>query len=504
MPDFLLGIDSGGTMTKAALFTLEGEEVAAEYSAVPMLFPEDGFTERDPRAMWHSTCKAIITVIGSAGITGDDIHAVCATGFGSGLFCIDAHGEPTCNGIVSTDSRAMELVQQWRDQGLETPVRASLAQNLWPAQSLTLLGWFQRHRPEVARKTTTILACKDYTKFRLTGKCSTDVTDAAIGGLLDMASGEYAESVFTTLNLESWLSTLPQLMTSEALAGEITTQAAQATGLATGTPVINGAVDVVCSTIATGVIDASQLAVVAGTWSINNALRVGAPQTDPVPVLQTPYLTPNTYLACEASATSASNLEWCCNHVFDAERAAAEAEGVSIYDRCGQMVATRRDAPPELTFLPYMFGGPAGAPAGFIGMQARHERADLVYAVYEGIAYAHKRHVDQLVVAGDTSPDVLRLAGGGARSTVWAQLFADVFGLPVEVADGSEFGALGACMVAAVGMGIHADYPSAVSSMSRVARRFEPDSAHTRMHAERFAQFDRLSTAVASAWNRTR
>lgn len=501
MPDFLLGIDSGGTMTKAALFTLEGKEVAAEYSAVPMLFPDAGFTERDPHAMWRSTCHAIRTVITTAGITGNDLHAVCATGFGSGLFCIDAQGEPTCNGIVSTDSRAMALVQSWREQGLELPVRASLAQNLWPAQSLTLLGWLQRHRPDVAANTATVLECKDYTKFRLTGQRSTDVTDAAVGGWLDMASGSYAESVFSTLGLESWLPALPQLMTSEAIAGEVSDEAAQATGLAAGTPVINGAVDIVCSTIATGVIDATQIAVIAGTWSINNALRQGAPQTDPVPFLQMPYLTKDTYLACEASATSASNLEWCCNQIFEAERMKAEAEGVSVYDRCGQMVATRRDTPPELAFLPYLFGGPAGAPAGFIGMQARHDRADLVYAVYEGIAYAHKRHVNELLAAGETSPDVLRLAGGAARSTVWAQLFADVFGLPVEVADGSEFGALGACMVAAVGNGLYADYPSAVAGMSRVARRFEPDPAHTQMHAERFARFERLSTVLGNAWS---
>jgi len=498
MSSYLLGIDSGGTMTKAALFTTEGREVAAEYRPVPMLFPDEGFTERGPLAMWAATCESIASVIGTAAIDPGDILAVCATGYGSGLYCIDAAGEPTCDGVVSTDTRAQDVMLEWRSRGLDELARQTLSQDFWAAQSLTLLGWLQRHRPETMQRTSTILECKDYIRFRLTGECSTDVTDAAVGGLLDLGSGDYATSLMSALELDDWIDKLPPLTSPEAKAGEVTAAAAGATGLRTGTPVVCGAVDIVCSAIASGVVDASRLSVVAGTWSINNAIRTGRPQTDPVPFLQMPYLTPGTFLACEASATSASNLEWCCNQVFDAEGLLGDAMGESIYDRCGNMVASRHGCPSDLMFLPYLYGGPNNEPAGFVGMQARHERADLVYAVYEGIVFAHKRHVDQLLAAGDRPVESLRLAGGAARSDIWAQLFADGLGLTVEVADSTEFGALGACICASVGVGCHADYHQAVDRMVRVDKRFTPDAALAERSAERYARFCRTGAALAA------
>ena len=163
------------------------------------------------------------------------------------------------------------------------------------------------------------------------------------------------------------------------------------------------------------------------------------------------------------------------------------------------MVASRVEAPSELMFLPYLYGGPDGAPGGFVGMQARHERADLVHAVYEGIVFAHKRHVDRLVGAGDTPPECVRLAGGGARSEVWAQMFADTLGVPVEIAGGSEFGAFGASLCAAVGIGHHADCARAVEAMVKVAKRFEPNASRTDRQAERFERFERIGAALASA-----
>lgn len=502
MSRYLLGLDSGGTMTKAALFTVEGKEVASESSPVTMLFPMSGFTERDPVAMWAATCTAIRSIMANTGIDNQDIAAVCATGYGSGLFCVDRYGVPTYNGIVSTDSRAGDIVAAWHAAGLSESGQATLAQPFWPAQSLTLLGWLQKHRPDVAANTATIFACKDYTKMRLTGQVSTDVTDAAVGGLLDMRSGGYAKALMVELGLEQWLAKLPALLQPESVAGEVTSEAAWQTGLHAGTPVVSGGIDIVCSSIASGVTNPSQLSVVAGTWSINNAVRLDHPQITPVPSLQMPYVIPNSFLASESSATSASNLEWCCNHLFDAEKVLADAAGQSLYERCGSMVQSRSSKPSDVLFLPYLFGGPGGEPAGFIGLNARHERADLVYAVFEGIVYAHKKHIDKLLAASaDAPPGCVRLAGGAARSNVWAQLFADILGIPVEVAAGTEFGAFGASICASVGVGYYPDYMHAVDQMVSVSKRFEPDTSHADRNKDRYERFVRVGNALATYWS---
>lgn len=501
MSNYLLGIDSGGTMTKTALFSATGEEIASRFSPVTMLFPEEGFTERNPLEMWDATCKAIRSILQSTGISANEIAAVCATGYGSGLFCVDAGGRPTYNGIVSTDSRAGSVIEQWNKGGFTTTIEDTIAQKNWPGQSLVLLGWLSQHRPDVVKQSAHVFECKDYTKMRLTGTITTDYTDAALGGLLDLHGSGYAQELFRTLGLDPWIDKLPPLANSSDIAGEVTPEAAEQTGLLAGTQVITGAIDVVCSCIGSGVIDSSQLSVVAGTWGIHTAVREGAPQTGPVPLAQMPYLIPDTFLALEAGATSASNLEWNCKHVFDAEYAAAEAAGETIYERCGRMVESRIDNPSDVLFLPYLFGGPANEQAGFVGLNARHERADLVYAVYEGIVYAHKRNIDLLMAtSGDSPPTVMRLAGGAARSRVWAQMFADVLGMPVEVAEGTEFGALGASICASVGIGWNDSYKQAVDRMIRIRERFEPDAGKRDRHDSRYRQFLRVGEALAASW----
>lgn len=501
MSNYLLGIDSGGTMTKTALFSATGEEIASQFSPVTMLFPQKGFTERNPLDMWDATCNAIRSILQSTGVSANEIAALCATGYGSGLFCVDAHGIPTYNGIVSTDSRAGGIIEKWDQAGFTSVIHDSIGQKNWPGQSLVLLGWLLQHRPDVVEKTAHVYECKDYTKMRLTGTISTDYTDAALGGLLDLHRSNYATELFQTLGLEPWIDKLPPLAHSADIAGVVTPEAAEQTGLIAGTQVITGAIDVVCSSIGSGVVNRSQLSVVAGTWGIHTAVRDGAPQRDPVPLAQMPYLIPDTFLALEAGATSASNLEWSCNHVFDAEYVAAEAAGETIYERCGRMVESRMDNPSDVLFLPYLFGGPAHEQAGFVGLGARHERADLVYAVYEGIVYAHKRNIDLLMeTSGDSPPTVIRLAGGAARSRVWAQMFADVLGMPVEVAEGTEFGALGASICASVGIGWSDSYKQAVDRMIRIRERFEPDLSKRDRHDARYQQFLRVGEALADSW----
>ncbi len=500
MANYLLGIDSGGTMTKAVLVTLGGVEVAVETRATQMLFPGAGQTERDPTAMWIATCEAINSVMVEAGVTGADVVAICATGYGSGIYCIDENGHPTRNGVVSTDTRAQNVVDDWKQKGLLDEARQTVLQAIWPAQSLTLLGWIQKFEPDVAKRTRYIIECKDFTKLRLTGNISTDYTDAAIGGLLDLRKGDYAHDLLEKLGLGQWNETLPPLISSERIAGEITQEAARQTGLKAGTPVVCGSIDIVASSLASGVTEESQISIVAGTWSINNLVH-RAPQTSPIPFLQMPYPILDQYLACEASATSASNLEWVCQTLLEGDKDRAGKEGKTIYDVCNSMVEARRDKPPSITFFPYLYGGPGGARASFIGANASDEKGDLVYAVYEGIVFAHKTHVGDLLNSKThVEPNVVRLAGGAARSDVWAQMFADVLRLPVEIADGKELGAHGACIMGAVGIGLHDTIADAVAGMVRVKKRFEPNAERSAMYEERYQRFTALSKALAPHW----
>ncbi len=495
----ILGIDTGGTMAKAALFALEGTEIASARHANDVLFPAPGHTEVDPEQFWLSACGAVRAVLTSSGTDPRDIIAVSTTGHGNGLHAVDADARAVAPGIISTDSRAEAVGVEWEAAGHGPAARAAIMQRFWPGQTLPLLGWFERHRPEALDGVAAIFGSKDYIRARLTGEISTDITEAAVSGLADLGTGTYAVGLFERLGLSRFLPKLPPIRPSLEIAAGVSSDGAAATGLREGTPVVRGLTDVVACAVASGVNSTDAMSVVAGTFSINQTLHA-RPRRSRAPVLQIPYPIGGLTLATECSATSAGNLEWLCRTVLGAESARAAEGGRSIYDLCGEWVGNALARPSGVLFLPFLFGGPEGAPAGLVGLKASHDLADVVRAVFEGIAFAHRLDVSKLMTGDDAaSPRVVRLAGGASRSPIWPQIFADVLGLDVEVPEGGELGAKGTAMSAAVALGHYPSLEAAVDGMVRIARRYRPDPVRGVAYDREFARFEAVSRALGHA-----
>ncbi|WP_181706090.1 FGGY-family carbohydrate kinase [Chthonobacter rhizosphaerae] len=499
MRDCVIGIDAGGTMTKAALFDLAGNELACARRPNEMLFPGPGFTERDPDRMWRSAAEAVREVLEISGILPSRIAAISVAGYGSGLYVVDRDGRPVRNGIVSTDSRAAQLVDEWRRSGIHDRAAAEIQQRLFNGHSGVLLGWLHRFEPGLLGKSASVTFCKDFLRGRLTGDYSTDPSDAGIAGLIDVEKQDWSRPFFDLAGILPWLDKMPSIGPSEAVVGGVTAGAAAATGLLEGTPVVRGCVDVSAAAMASGVVDQSQLSIVAGTFSINSTLHV-SPRLSTLPFIQSPYPL-GGFIATEGAATSASNLEWFLRKVLDGEGARAALDGRTIYDVCNELVGRGVDRENGILFFPFLFGGPRSAPAGLLGLRATHELGDVLRAIYEGIVYAHREDVDRLLSGPDAArPTVIRLAGGASRSPIWAQFFADAIGLPVEVPAGGELGALGVAMLAATGVGAYPSLIDAVKAMSHVGSHFEPREATREYHAEKFARYTATTHALADAW----
>ena len=204
-------------------------------------------------------------------------------------------------------------------------------------------------------------------------------------------------------------------------------------------------------------------------------------------------------MAIEASATSAGEFDWFVHEMMaDTARHAGRAAAL---ERCGEMVrdiAPSQDLP---LFHPYLYGSTSSRPAraGFYGIGGWHGLAQLAYAVFEGVVFAHRRHVAKLRAAGALIESAV-LSGGASRSEVWTQMFADVLSLPIATAASTETGALGAAVAAAVGVRSHADLDEAVSRMSRRTRLFEPRQERASVFAERFRQFEEIAVAMGPIW----
>lgn len=500
MPKCVIGIDSGGTMTKVAAFDLNGNELACARQSNAILFPAPGRTERDPEAMWEAAARAIRDVLAQTGTDPDDVLAVATSGYGSGLFVVDADHRPVRPAIQSTDGRGQTTLDALDPTKDIDPSVAQIGQRMWPAQALVLLAWLRDNEPDTVARTHSILFCKDFLRLRLCGELSTDPTDAGIAGLIDVTETRYAEDVLARLGLQAWTSKLPPIRPSAEVAGHVTEEAARKTGLRPGTPVARGLLDVTASAVAAGVTAPEQLSVVAGTFSINSSLHA-RPRASTPPFLQSRYPIGDMYLATEGGATSASNFDWLCNRVLTGDKHAAEACDRSIYEICNERVETALARDNDILFFPFLFGGPKGAPAGYLGLTASSDQADVLRATFEGIAYAHRYDIERLLSGSDAAmPQVVRLAGGASNSAVWSQMFTDVLDMPVELSAGSELGAKGTAIAAAVAVGAHSNMSSAVESMVATVARYTPSDARKPVYDGKYRRYAALIDKLADAW----
>ncbi len=472
MKEYLLGIDNGGSMTKAALFDTKGSEIATAYRAVELIHLNAGWNERDALKMWEDTVSVIREVLNESGVDSKYIRGVACTGHGNGLYLMDGEGNPVRNAINSTDSRAQSFIDTWLKDGTYERALPLTAQSLWPAQPNALLSWLRENEPETIEKARWVFMAKDFIRFRLTREIYAEITDMSGTSLMNVVSGKYDDEVLRIFGLEEFGRMLPPLIDSTGLAGKITGEAAALTGLKEGTPVAAGMFDIDACGLASGIVDEGQMSMVLGTWG-NNQYISRRPLIDKDLFMTSIYSLPGWYLMLEGSPTSVGNLDWVIRNFLAGEK---EARGDGFFNWLNEQVSTISPGSSEIIFLPFLYGcnEKETINAGFYNMKGDHTTANLIRAVYEGITFSHKTHITRLLKFRDM-PDVMRCTGGATQSDVWMQIFADAIGIPMEIPEGTQLGALGAAMAAGVCSGVFGSLEEAVANMSSTGRRFEPD-----------------------------
>ena len=500
MGQFVLGIDNGGMSAKAVLFDLRGREIASTKRNVPMDTPKVGFTERDMELLWQMNREVIRETIQKSKVSPEDIAGVSFTGHGKGLYLWGQDERPVRPGIISTDSRAYAIVERWNQDGTAERAFPLTCQNVLACQPVSLLKWLLEHEPEAIERTKWIFGVKDYIRYRLTGEAYGEITDLSGSSLVNLNTAGYDENILKLFGLEAVRDKLPPLIYSSELSGKVTRESAQLTGLAAGTPVAAGLFDIDACAIAMNLIDDRYLAVIAGTWSINEYIAK-APVMDHSVMMNSLYCLPGFYLVEESSPTSASNQEWFINNCL---KELAREEGQSLYEVANRLMESVTPDGQHIVFLPYLFGGcdDARATGAFVGLNASHTRADMLRAVYEGIVFGHRLHIDRLLRSRDTPPQAVRLAGGVVNAPAWVQMFADILRLPVETIDVKELGTLGAAITATVAIGAYADLAQAADAMVKVDRVYQPNPAHADVYEKKYQSFLAVNEALAGVWEK--
>lgn len=496
MQKYLLGLDAGNTVIKAVIFDLAGREVAHAGEEGHSRMPCPGHVERDLGELWANAKRVIRTCLDKAGIAASDIAAIGCAGHGNGLYALDRDGEPLI-GIQSIDTRATGLVEEWAAEGVGDRTYPIARQRPWPSQTPTLLAWLKRYQPDVFKRIGTVFYSKDFVVNRLTGERVSEMSDMSGAGLLDLAARCYDGALMEAYGLGDCMDLLPRLIESADIAGTVTEAVANETGLAAGTPVIGGLFDVVASALGSGVSRTGSASIIVGTWSINQVI-IDGPDLDG-PVFMSSTFDRTRYLAMENSATSAANLEWLVREFFEVEH----AEGVSPFDATCALAAEVAPAADDPLYHPYLYGAQQDghARAGFYGIAGWHTKGHLIRALLEGVAFGHRQHIETIRKAGATFDEAV-LSGGGSRSRLWPQIFADVLTVPVTVALSRETGALGAAIAAGTGVGLFADFTEGADAMVRTDRHYTPDSALAAHYDRRYALYKDITEAMTPLWRR--
>ncbi|WP_180900766.1 FGGY-family carbohydrate kinase [Martelella soudanensis] len=489
-----LGIDIGTSVIKAALFDENGQQQAEASERMSLLDAPLGWSELDGEATWETAVRVIGDLLAAAAIDPTSIRGIGITGVMVGVWALDEHDRLLRPPILWNDARAQDLVARLQRQKPEliSSVFSHSGSVMQLGCTLPVIAWLAENEPDVLAKARHILTAKDFIRYRLTGAVATDESEAA------MAPGSAVTRDFhpdqaALLGIEDHVHLLSPVARGETLAGAVTEKAAAATGLAAGTPVAIGTGDTSACVLGAGAHRPGQAVSVLGTTCLNGVIfdrAVYEPRD-----LGLLFIVPgNRWMKSMVNVAGTTVLDWCLETLCP-DLAAGEAP----YEALGALAAQSPPGANGVCFIPYLSAAGVIAPrieprarAGFHGLAPHHRRADMVRAVYEGLAYAI-RDCFEAIGGVETS---IRLVGGGARSPFWSQLIADVTGAPVEVPEGTQFGAKGAALCAAVAIGDFATLDEACEATFRLKAHYDPSDIVKPAYDAGFARFQAGSEAA--------
>lgn len=493
---YLLGIDAGTSVIKAALFDAQLNTVATAARKTRLQAPHPGWAEVDMDETWQMSAAAIRAVLDASGISADAVAGVGITGNMVGAWLVDEAGQPVRNAILHTDNRTQPMIQSQLEAQPDflEQIFSYSGSSMQPGCTLPLTRWLADNEPETLKQTAHILCCKDWLVFRLTSTHQIDPSEASVlPG--DTYHRSYAEPLFDLLGIRAYRDRFTVVASSEAVIGTVTPDAAAETGLQAGTPVVAGAGDVLATGIGAGAVQPGTAYAILGTAGING-LVMQKPNLEPHGIGLTFCQPGGNWVRVMVNTLGTPNLDWSIHNLFPDLAASDDA----LFEALEARARNSGPGANGLTYLPYLsptgvfapFVEP-GARAEFFGLTLDHTRDDMLRAVYEGVALSIRDAYDAMP---EPVTDI-RLTGGGANSAFWTQMIADITGRRVIVPAGSEFGARGSALLAGVGIGWFGSL-SAAAALTSVARTHEPTP--TPAYQRAYARYQQLKQVLRPVW----
>ena len=460
----LLGIDLSTTGAKALLIDREGRVVSSATTPLSISTPHPLWSEQDPHEWWTATVNSIKQALTEANLSGAEIAAIGLTGQMHGLVLLDDDGNVLRQAILWNDQRCGAECDEIRARvGREKLIQITGNDALTGFTAPKIL-WVEKHEPEIYRRARHVLLPKDYIRYKLTGVLAMDKADGSGTILFDLRRRTWSSELLDLLNIPAdWL---PPTFEGHETTGGVTREVAELTGLNVGTPVVAGGGDQSAQAVGVGVVRPGSMAVTLGTSGVVFAATESA-LIEPAGRLHAfCHAVSGRWHLMGVMLSAAGSLQWYHDKL---------ARNKSFDELVGE--AAEVPAGSEgLIFLPYLSGERTPHPdplarGAWIGLTTRHSQPHLTRAVLEGVAFGLKDILNLMKDVGLGSVDQIRLSGGGARSSLWRQILADVFEAELVTVNTTEGAAYGAALLAGVGVGVWPDVDTACAQTIFVSDR---------------------------------
>lgn len=484
-----LGIDVGTGGTRAVVVDETGKVTAtatAEHHAFAS--PEIGWAEQNPHDWRRAAVEAIRAVLAEEKINAAEIGAIGFSGQMHGAVLLDERDEVLRPALIWCDQRTDKQCRDLTERiGAENLIKL-VANPAITGFTLPKLLWTRDNEPEIWEKVRTILLPKDYVRLKLSGDKATDVADASGTLLFDVKNRRWSNEMFDALDLDENL--FPRAFESIEITGKISAEGAKETGLIEGTLIVAGAGDNAAGAIGMGLTRAGTVGATIGTSGVVFGVT-DEPKFDLKGRIHTLcHAIPERWHNTGVTLAAGLSLKWFRENFG----------GNKSFDELTDEAAKIPAGADGLLWLPYLMGErtphlDANARACFVGLTANHTRAHLTRAVLEGVAFSLREAMEIFVETGAKIKKI-RLGGGGAKSKLWRQIQADIYGRTVEILEAEEGAAFGAAILAGVGAGKWKTVDEACEKTIRVAEIVEPNRTNAQIYDGQFATYRKIYPAM--------
>jgi xylulokinase len=493
----LLGLDIGITGCKAVAFGLDGATLAQAYREYPLYQPHPGWMELDPGEVWQAVCEVIGSV--TAATVHDPVTALSVATHGESVVPVDPAGRPLCRFITALDTRAEEQARWWGEQVGRERLFQITGLPLHPMYTVNKLMWLRQHQPEIFAAARRFLCMQDFVFHQLGLPPVMDYSLAARTMAFDVGRLTWSEEIVELARLD--VGRLSRLLPSGSVVGDVSASAAELLGLPPGVVAVTGGHDqpagaLGCGAIAAGIaMDSTGTVECVGVASPRLVLDDALLRSN-LPV--SPHAAAGMTIVFGYSTTGGALLRWYRDTFGRAELDEARAARRDVYDLILEQASP---GPSPVLILPHFVGSgtpwmDAASKGAILGLDLSTTRGQIVKAMLDSVSYEIRLSLDAMDAAG-IGVEELRAFGGGARSPLWLQVKADIYGKPVRAMDVAEAPCLGVAILAGVATGAFDSVEEGLSRMVRATQTYQPDPAMVERYQERYALFQQVYPTLA-------